>query len=291
MKLIDTNDFLLGSHGLNRFRESLVSKLVMYILRLHKLDKLNVKVNDDDPEVLLDSLIEALGVTIDVSKEDLEKIPKEGTFITVSNHPFGGLDGIVLVRLLCKLRPDYKIMSNFLLKKIVPLQDYILGLDPEESKKDSNMRVIKEAIRHVIDGKPLGIFPAGEVSSYQADSNHVEDKEWDSSVLKLVKLAKVPVIPIYFKGSNSLLFYLLGMIHPVLKTIKLPSELLNKKNRVVKLRIGNPISVETQNTFHDIAQYGKFLRAKTSLLGSALEVKKFFIKSQKAIPKAEPVAA
>ena len=100
MKLIDTNDFLLGSHGLNRFRESLVSKLVMYILRLHKLDKLNVKVNDDDPEVLLDSLIEALGVTIDVSKEDLEKIPKEGTFITVSNHPFGGLDGIVLVRLL-----------------------------------------------------------------------------------------------------------------------------------------------------------------------------------------------
>ena len=190
MKLIDTNDFLLGSHGLNRFRESLVSKLVMYILRLHKLDKLNVKVNDDDPEVLLDSLIEALGVTIDVSKEDLEKIPKEGTFITVSNHPFGGLDGIV-------------------------------RLDPEESKKDSNMRVIKEAIRHVIDGKPLGIFPAGEVSSYQADSNHVEDKEWDSSVLKLVKMAKVPVIPIYFKGSNSLLFYLLGMIHPVLKTIKL----------------------------------------------------------------------
>ena len=83
MKLIDTNDFLLGSHGLNRFRESLVSKLVMYILRLHKLDKLNVKVNDDDPEVLLDSLIEALGVTIEVSKEDLEKIPKNGTFITV----------------------------------------------------------------------------------------------------------------------------------------------------------------------------------------------------------------
>ena len=135
MKLIDTNDFLLGSHGLNRFRESLVSKLVMYILRLHKLDKLNVKVNDDDPEVLLDSLIEALGVTIEVSKEDLEKIPKNGTFITVSNHPFGGLDGIVLVRLLCKLRPDYKIMSNFLLKKIVPLQDYILGLDPEEGSR------------------------------------------------------------------------------------------------------------------------------------------------------------
>ena len=60
MKLIDTNDFLLGSHGLNRFRESLVSKLVMYILRLHKLDKFILKVIVDDREFLLDSLIESL---------------------------------------------------------------------------------------------------------------------------------------------------------------------------------------------------------------------------------------
>lgn len=134
MKLIDTNDFLLASQGLNRFRESLVSKLVMYILRLHKLDKLNAKVHDDDPEAVLDSLIEALGVTIEVKEEDLEKIPKNGPFITVFQSPFGGLDGIILIRLLCKLRPDYKIMSNFLLKKIDPLQDYILGLEPADGK-------------------------------------------------------------------------------------------------------------------------------------------------------------
>lgn len=139
------------------------------------------------------------------------------------------------------------------------------------------------------EGKPLGLFPAGEVSAYQAESNNIEDKEWGTSVLKMIRKANVPVIPIYFKGSNSLLFHLLGLIHPMLRTVKLPSELLNKKNRIVKLRIGNPISVETQNSFADIIQYGKFLRAKTYLLGSSLEVKKFFLKSQKAEPKAEPV--
>lgn len=290
MKVKEANDFLNPSYRLNRFTGSLVSKLVMYILRLNKLDKLNSKVNYDDPEALLDSLIDALGVSIELSDEDLSKIPTEGAFITVSNHPFGGLDGIILIKLLCKIRPDYKVMANFLLKKITPIQDYVLGLEPNDGRKNTNTRVIKEAVRHVVEGRPLGIFPAGEVSSYQADSNHVEDQEWDTSVLKLVKMAKVPVIPIYFKGSNSLLFYLLGLIHPMLRTMKLPSELLNKKNRVVKLRIGNPINVETQETFHDIVQYGKFLRAKTYLLGSALEVKKFFVKTQRAIPKAEPIA-
>ena len=87
-----------------------------------------------------------------------------------------------------------------------------------------------------------------------------------------------------------MLFQILGMIHPMLRTVKLPSELLNKKNRVIKLRVGNPISVETQNSFADLIQYGKFLRAKTYLLGSSLEVKKFFLKSQKAEKQVEPVA-
>ena len=182
-------------------------------------------------------------------------------------------------------------MANFLLKKIEPIKDYFLGVNPFESRKDiSSAGGLKEALRHLSAGKPLGLFPAGEVSAYQADSNSVEDREWSASVLKLIRKANVPVIPIYFKGSNSLLFQVLGLIHPMLRTVKLPSELLNKKNRVIKLRIGNPISVETQNSFGDIIQYGKFLRAKTYLLGSSLEVKKFFLKSQKAGKKVEAIA-
>lgn len=291
MNLIETSDLLKASDGLNRFGGSLAAKVVMYIMRLNKINKLYSDVYDEDPAAFLDRLIEALGVTIEVNEEDLQKIPAEGAFITVSNHPFGGLDGIILIKLLSKIRPDYKVMANFLLKKIVPIKDYFLGVNPFESRKSiSSTGGIKEALRHLSEGKPLGLFPAGEVSAYQADSNNVEDKEWGVSVVKMIKKAHVPVVPVYFKGSNSLLFHLLGLIHPMLRTVKLPSELLNKKNRVVKLRIGNPISVETQDSFTDIVQYGKFLRAKTYLLGSSLEVKKFFLRSPKAEPKAEPVA-
>lgn len=295
MNLIDSNDILKVSGSLNRFGGnlggSLVAKLVMHIMRLNKINKLYSDVYTEDPEVFLDQLIDALGVTIEISDEDLQKIPKTGAFITISNHPFGGLDGIILIKLLSRTRPDYKVMANFLLKKIIPIKDYFMGVNPFENRKSiSSAGGIKEALRHLADGKPLGLFPAGEVSAYQAESNNVEDKEWGNSVLKLIKMANVPVVPIYFKGSNSLLFHLLGLIHPMLRTVKLPSELLNKKNRIIKLRVGNPISVETQNSFVDLVQYGKFLRAKTYLLGSSLEVKNFFLKSQKAEIKVEPVA-
>ena len=294
MNLIESSDILKASK-LDRLGKnvgsSLVAKFVMYIMRLDKINKLYSDVYNDDPAEFLEKLIEHLGVTIEINEEDLQKIPKEGPFITISNHPFGGLDGIILIKLLSKIRPDYKVMANFLLKKIVPIKDYFLGVNPFESRKDiSSAGGLKEALRHLSEGKPLGLFPAGEVSSYQADSNTVEDKEWSVSVLKLIRKANVPVIPIYFKGSNSLFFQLLGMIHPMLRTVELPSGLLNKKNRVVRLRIGSPISVETQNSFVDLIQYGKFLRAKTYLLGSSLEVKKFFLKSQRAEKKVAPLA-
>lgn len=294
MNLIDSDDILKASK-LDRFGGnlggSLVAKVVMYIMRLNKINKLYSDVYTDNPEVFLDKLIEALGVTIEVNEEDLQKIPREGAFITVSNHPFGGLDGIILIKLLSKIRPDYKVMANFLLKKIIPIKDYFLGVNPFEGRKSiSGTAGVKEALRHLSEGGGLGLFPAGEVSAYQADSNTIEDREWSVSVLKLIRKAGVPVVPIYFKGSNSLLFQLLGLIHPMLRTVKLPSELLNKKKRVIKLRIGSPISVETQNAFTDIMQYGRFLRAKTYLLGSTLEVKKFFLKSQKAEKHTEPVA-
>lgn len=295
MNLIESSDILKASGKLNRLEGnvggSIVAKLVMYIMRLNKINKLYSNVYDDDSEAFLERLIEALGVTIEINEEDLAKIPQEGPFITISNHPFGGLDGIILIKLLSKIRPDYKVMANFLLKKIVPIQDYFLAVNPFEDRKNiSSASGIKEALRHLSEGKPLGLFPAGEVSSYKADSNNIEDKEWGQSVLKMIKKAHVPVIPIYFKGSNSLLFQLLGLIHPMLRTVKLPSELLNKKNRIIRMRIGSPISPEIQNSFTDIMQYGKFLRAKTYLLGSSLEVKKFFLKSQKAEKNSEPVA-
>jgi len=278
MKLVDPKDLLKASESLNWFGGESFAKLLMYILKLNKLNKLYSENCCKDGIEFIDALIDQLGVKFEFDEEELKRIPKEGPFITISNHPFGGIDGIILIKLVCMVRPDFKAMANFLLKKVEPIQDYFLGVNPFESRKGaaSSTGGIKEALRHLSNGMPLGIFPAGEVSSYQSQTNNITDKQWMPSILKLIKKAEVPVVPVYFQGSNSLIFHLLGMIHPTLRTVKLPSELLNKNKKVIRIRIGNPISVKDQKGFTDINQYGRFLRAKTYMLGTPIEVKKFY---------------
>ena len=278
MKLVDPKDLLKASESLNWFGGESFAKLLMYILKLNKLNKLYSENCCKDGIEFIDALIDELGVKFEFDEEELKRIPKEGPFITISNHPFGGIDGIILIKLVCMVRPDFKAMANFLLKKVEPIQDYFLGVNPFESRKGaaSSTGGLKEALRHLSNGMPLGIFPAGEVSSYQSQTNNITDKQWMPSILKLIKKADVPVVPIYFQGRNSLIFHLLGMIHPTLRTIKLPSELLNKNKKVIRIRIGNQISVKDQKGFTDINQYGRFLRAKTYMLGTPIEVKKFY---------------
>ncbi|WP_372641190.1 lysophospholipid acyltransferase family protein [Ancylomarina sp.] len=278
MKLVDPKDLLKASESLNWFGGESFAKLLMYILRLNKLNDLYSANCEKSGVEFIDGLIDDLGIKFEFDEEELKRIPLDGSFISISNHPFGGIDGILLIKLLSDVRPDFKVMANFILQKIEPLKDCFLGVNPFEDRKAaaSSMGGIKEALRHMNAGAPLGIFPAGEVSTYQSESKNITDKQWQPPILKFIKKAEVPVVPIHFQGSNSLMFYLMGMIHPVLRTVKLPSELLNKKNKVIRLRIGNPISVKDQKGFTDINQYGRFLRAKTYMLGSAVEVKKFY---------------
>lgn len=278
MKLVDPKDLLKASESLNWFGGESFAKLLMYILRLNKLNDLYSANCEKSGVEFINGLIDDLGIKFEFDEEELKRIPLDGSFISISNHPFGGIDGILLIKLLSDIRPDFKVMANFILQKIEPLKDCFLGVNPFEDRKAaaSSMGGIKEALRHMSKGAPLGIFPAGEVSTYQSESKNITDKQWQPSILKFIKKAEVPVVPIHFQGSNSLMFYLMGMIHPVLRTVKLPSELLNKKNKVIRLRIGNPISVKDQKGFTDINQYGRFLRAKTYMLGSAVEVKKFY---------------
>ncbi|MCK4749567.1 MAG: lysophospholipid acyltransferase family protein, partial [Bacteroidales bacterium] len=223
---------------------------------------------------------------------ELKKIPKEGAFITVSNHPFGGIDGMLLVKILEHYRPDIKVMSNFILNKIEPVSDYMLPVNPFERRKDAASSIIgiKMALEHLREGNVLGIFPAGEVSSYNEDNYGISDREWQYPAMKMIKKAGVPVVPVYFQGNNSRLFHFMGLIHPSLRTVRLPAEVFNKKHKKIRIRVGNPITVKEQDAFKDVSTYGRYLRARTYALGSVLEVKKFFRPRIKRGSRVEPVA-
>lgn len=237
----------------------------------------------------LNGMLDGFKIKYDIPEEDFKRLPKEGPFITVSNHPLGGIDGILLMKLLVKHNPDYKIIANFLLHRAVPLQEIIFPVNPFEDHKDKKSSVVglKDTLRHLSDGKPLGIFPAGEVSTYK-DGKLIVDKPWEIGAIKLIRKAQVPVIPIYFHAKNSKFFYFLSKIAPIFRTLKLPSELLTQKHRMIKIRIGKPISVSEQNEYISIESYSEFLRRKTYMLANAFSKKenKLLSSANLKIPKA-----
>jgi len=282
MKLRFKTD-LTNSANLNIPEGTIIAKTLLQIFNYNKLNKVYSEVHDKNPIVLINLLLDQLDLKYEIPEDDLKNIPADGAFITVSNHPYRGIDSMLLFKLLYEKRRDFKIIASFLLQKIEPLRDIIIPVNTYETSKKlkSSFSGIKEGINHIKEGHCIGIFPTGEVSAHIEVSKVILDEAWQSAALKFIKNAQVPVIPVYFHGTNSRLFHIVGKIHPLLRTVKLPSELLQKKNRTVKIRIGSPVSVKEQSEFKDIAQYGRYLRARTYSLGSALEVRKFFNKRAK----------
>ena len=106
----------------------------------------------------------------------------------------------------------------------------------------------------------MGFFPSGAVSDLHLKTRDISDREWQESLVKLIKKAHVPIIPIRFADRNSMFYYLLGLIDWKLRLLRLPSEVFNKKNEVHRVLIGETISVETQDKFTDINSFRDFLR-------------------------------
>ena len=250
------------------------------ILRTTKLSTLNKEYDsrkDMEGIEFINSVLEGFEIDFEIPEKDLKRIPKTGAFITIANHPLGGIDGMILLKILLEKRTDFKVIANFLLHRLDPLKPYIMPVNPFEDHKDakSSLSGIKQSIGHLRQGGALGIFPAGEVSTNK-DEKHIVDKPWEPAAMKLIKKAKVPVVPIYFHAKNSTFFYRLARMSDVLRTAKLPSEMLSQKKRKIMVRIGNPISVEDQDANPNMEAFTAFLRRKTFMLANSFEKKGLF---------------
>lgn len=235
------------------------------------------------------AIIKHYEIDYEIPEEDFKRLPKEGPYITVSNHPLGAIDGILLLKLMGQQRSDYKVMVNFLLQRMVPIVPYTIAINPFEDRKDvkSSLAGFKSALLHLKEGHPLGIFPAGEVSTHK-DVKLIVDKPWEEAALKLIRKAEVPVIPIYFHAKNSKLFYRLSKISGIFRTAKIPSEVYSQRNRPIKIRIGQPISVKSQKEQETLEEFTDLLRKKTYILSNAYEKERLIdqIPTTLKIPKA-----
>lgn len=251
---------------------------IKYFFGIERINQIYNENSSQSGLEFVDSIINRLNIKYSIPEGLKKSIPSSGPFIIISNHPFGIIDGMLLLKLVCGIRPDFKLQGNFLLLQIEPIKEYILPVNPFENFKSahSSFKGIKGAYQHLAEGNSLGIFPAGEVSSYQHKDFKITDRQWQNSSIRFIQKSGVPVIPVYFHGYNSSLFYLLGQIHPLLRTAKLPSEILNKGNRNIKIEIGKTIQPRTINTFTTLTSLTHYLRAKTYSLNQPLKIETFF---------------
>ena len=272
-----SNNFIsqsLGKHLQNAIPKTLaklIQPLLFKLLAIDQMDKIHSGARDLQVDEHFAERVfhkDVMNVHIDVTAVDLMKIPKSGPIVIVANHPYGGIDGIALLAILKRVRPDVKIMVNYILGGIPELKDDFILVDPF-SKTGSNTNSYKgmrDSVKWLKEGHAIGIFPSGEVASYNKKLHRITDKKWHKTVGTIIRSGKSPVQCMYFFGKNSRFFYFLGRINPILRTLCLPREFYRKKNSIIKVKISKAISVRQVLSYkHNLID---FLREKTYSLSS-----------------------
>lgn len=253
---------------------TVIGSIAMSAMGFCKINTIYSQFAEYKGQPFTEKALEHYNVKYDIKPSELEYIPSDGPFIIVSNHPFGGWDGIILYNTISSLRPDFKILTNFILSHIPNLKDAFLPVNPFTDMKGlkNSFGGIRAARDHVEKGGCLGLFPAGEVSTYHG-KGYTEDKEWSKAIIKLILNCNVPVVPVYFDGTNSKSFHAVGKIHPLLRTVSLPRELLRRMGKTVTMRIGRPITTSEIAEYSNIADLGEYLRNRCYAM-EAMVVKK-----------------
>lgn len=252
--------------------EKLVNRL-LHFLSVDKVNAVHGKCCDTPgPEFTRRLLFEEFKMKLRIDNEQqLDNLP-EGAFITVSNHPFGALDGIALIYIIGSRRPQFKVMVNMILNKISAMRPNFIAVDAlssdDPAKRAVSVTGIRQALRQLSAGEPLGFFPAGAMSKVNWKYQQI-DREWQDSVLQIIYRAKVPVIPIFFHGGNSLWCNILGHICWPARSLRLPAEVFRQNGKEMHISVGNVISVEEQEPYcQDASTLGAFLRERTYALRS-----------------------
>lgn len=266
------NVFALDRGITNSFTKTMlkvVGRPLARALALEQIGKLYESIpHEAAGREFLQGVIRAFGFRCRVSPEELARIPASGPVIVVANHPFGGMEGILLADMLLAVRPDMKIMANHVLERIPEFAHHFIFVDPFGGKKSltRNIGPMKDSLRWLKQGSLLGVFPAGEVAHFTLRERRVAEPVWSPTIARMVRSTGATVVPVHFAGANGLMFHLAGMVHPRLRTALLPREFLNKGRDTVQARVGSPIPAARLEGMGD-QEAADFLRMRTEVLG------------------------
>jgi putative hemolysin len=250
---------------------SLVKGPLEHFLAFPRMNRAYADISEmGDNRPFPDKVLDKLNVAYDLTAEDISRLMTipSGPVIVVANHPFGGIEGIILASLLRSLRCDVKFMANYLLNAIPEMREMLISVNPFKggtSVRD-NIRPIRESIEWVRNGGMLVVFPAGAVSHFDARKGVITDPAWSPSIARIIRKTGAPAIPVFFQGTNSAAFHMAGMVHPVLRTAMLPNELFNKNRGSIQVRVGDLVPIAKLQAFDRDEDMTAYLRLRTYVL-------------------------
>jgi putative hemolysin len=256
----------------NRIRHMFAKPIEQMVSLNHCNDFYNSLPEKENLQQFFRSILTALDITVVSNRKEISAIPDTGPLVVVSNHPFGAIEGIILAELFLSIRPDIKVMANYLLNHIPQMKQLLIPVNPFKSEKSAHTNIgsIRHATQWVKQGGALLIFPSGAVSHFHFSRREISDPPWNPVVSKIVHKTKASVLPVYFNGSNGKLFQCLGMINPWLRTALLPRELLNKRRRRIEMNIGNVLPYKQLRKYDADVLLTAYLRWRTYLLGNKI---------------------
>jgi putative hemolysin len=247
---------------------TLIKPGVERALGFPQLNAINAAASDiDDGDSAENRILRVMRVSASVDAASMERIPQHGPLLVVANHPFGGVEGLLLASMLKQRRSDVKIMANQLLGHIDILKDLFILVDVfgGDHARKQNSSALKEALRWLEAGGVLGVFPAGEVSHFDARRAEITDPEWSDTVARIAMHSGASVLPVFIEGRNGAMFHAMGMLHPRLRTMRLPHEFVNKCNSRISMRIGHVVSPNRVAQFKTAGDLTAYLRIRTYL--------------------------
>jgi len=237
--------------------------VIRYIEKLIHQDEINqfltLHGHERAIEFATNGLNEFAKATVTVTNED--KIPKEGRYIVVSNHPLGACDGLALISLIGKYRSDIKFPVNDLLMAIPPMRDIFI---PINKHGNNSMNAAKELHNTFSSNDLILYFPAGLCS--RKIKGVVQDLEWKKTIVQKAVTYQRDIIPACFEGKNSERFYRIANwrkrlgIKVNVEMILLPDEMVKQKGKTFKVTFGAPISHTTFDASKTPAEWAAWLR-------------------------------
>ncbi len=234
--------------------------------------------------------LKLLNITLEQEGESLDILAEPGPAVVFANHPFGGIEGVMLAALCGSLRPDFKLIANEMLTRIPELAPMIIPVDVSGKSQRQNVQSVRAALRHIDQGGALGIFPSGVVAHWDMRSKAIIEPLWQSLSGRLARKVETKAIPIFFKGQNSFTFHALGCIHPMLRTLLLPRELWKKQHTTLSYVVGKTIDSGLLASFANDAARTAHMRIRCEQLGMAkdsAEVKVWPVPVAKPCPEQE----